>query len=196
MTNLLSLKVLNLNVSKRAFRSPVTGGGRPEYLWSADRKMIAECDKCNPGFLGTIGDECTCGLYSSPDLPAIAEYDDNVYAVLCLLNLYGTADLWWGPNEITLGGWDLSNTVICRSWGARIIGIVDRLDLPFWYPTQRGHSEKPKLVLASQIASDILNVDIFPWSIVEIMIKKTWEEKTNIKDVRLSITKKLIFKGE
>jgi hypothetical protein len=180
MTNPLSLKVLLLDVGKRAFRSPVTGGGRPEYLWTADRRMIAECDKCNPGFSGVIGDDCTCGLYSSPHLPAVEEYDGDPYSVLCLLNLYGKTDLWWGPTSSHYGGRlheGLANTVICRSWGARIIGIVSRDDLPTWYKgTRSGRSVdmRAKLTLASQIAADILNVDIFPWSIVEIMIDKTW----------------------
>jgi hypothetical protein len=177
--NLLSLKVLVLDINKRAFRSPVMSHGRPEYLWSADRKMIAECDKCNPGFSGTIGAECTCGLYSSPHLRAVEEYDGEEYAVLCLLNLYGTTDLWEGPLDHRL---DLTDTIICRSWGARIIGIVDRTTLPRGYITDRRPIALPHLILASQIAADILNVDIFPWPIVKIMLNKTWANEPTYKE--------------
>ena len=193
--NLLSLKVLVLDINKRAFKSPIQSHGRSEYLWTADRKMIAECDKCQPGFSGTIGDECTCGLYSSPDLSAIEEYDGEAYSVLCLLNLYGTTDLWWGPTDYHFKSLDLSTTIICRSWGARIIGIVSRNDLPSWYTTKKHLNEATKLKLASQIAADILNVDIFPWPIMEIMIKKTWEP-TRIKELRMGQIDHLTWKGE
>jgi hypothetical protein len=181
---LLSLKILVLDDSKKAFSSPVVAHGRKEYLWTADRRMIAECDKCNPGFSGDIGKDCTCGLYSSPNFEAIAEYDHSKNAILCLLNLYGTVDIWYGPEGRRAGNHvngDLTHTFVLRSWGARIIGLVDRglteVEDSWWF----NHS------VASTVAAEILNVQIYSKDMVTSMIDKTWMDTVGYKPERKPI---------
>ena len=177
---LLSLKILVLDDDKKAFRSPVVSRNRMEYLWSADRKMVAECDKCQPMFSGEIGDNCTCGLYSSPNFEAIAEYDNGKYAVICLLNLYGKVDIWYGPEGKMTWAYqtygDLRHTFICRSWGARIVAVVDRSD----DTGMQSHDRN----IAMTTAAEILNVPVFGKGLATAMIDKTWMDTLGYKPER------------
>jgi hypothetical protein len=174
------MKILVLDLDKKAFSSPVVRYGRQEFLWSADRRMIAECEKCNPGFTGTIGKDCTCGLYSSPNFEALKEYDDHPQAVYCLLNLYGTVDIWYGPEGNTKPGrWhDLRHTFVLRSWGAKIIGIVQRNTDAVTDSWFFNHD------VAIAVAAEILNVPVYSKHIASMMIDKTWLDTTGYKPER------------
>lgn len=160
MPNLLSLKAVVWSKKKQAFCSP----SRQEFQW----KIGIVWSECHTGQFcppQTIHPDCACGIYTSPNPEAIAEYAGDPNSIYALMNLYGTADIWTGPL-------DLPGTYVVRSAGSRVVGLVNTNMLGFVL--------SPRRQVNITLACDIFQYSLFSWDEAREMIRATWREKADM----------------
>lgn len=136
--------------------------------------MVAQCEKCAGE--GTIGLDCHCGIYGSPNPKALREYESHPTSFVALLNAYGRVDVWTAPDDI----WDC---YVLRAWAARVIAIVAIKDGETIYDILNGTDDRSMAAIAAVTHFD---VPLYPWLKVQEMIRLTWEEHLQIDPFRAS----------
>lgn len=154
--NLLFLKTIAMDPVTQTYHSPQ----KKDYIWSDDI-MVAQCEKCAP--VGTIGNDCHCGIYGSPNPEALVEYARHPTSFNVLLQAYGKVDIWTAPQDVGDG-----LAYVLRSWAARVVAIVEDTKYQFWDSDNRA--------TAAITASLLLNVSIYPLKLAKEMIATTWRE--------------------
>lgn len=154
--NLLSLKAVVRDPKSGKLFSP----SKTSFAWG--KGIIAsQCSGKCPPF--TIGDDCRCGIYSSPNLQALDEYHTFENSLVVLLHTYGEAEIWTAPSDI----WD---AYVVRSWGASIVGVLMSGEDHF---TAKSRYMLECLMLISQE----FEVEIFIWKVIKEIITLNWKEK-------------------
>jgi hypothetical protein len=156
--NILFLKTLAMNPNTLTYHSPQ----QKDFTWEGGI-MVAKCEKCAP--LGTIGIDCHCGIYGSPNPEALTEYAVHETSFNALLQAYGRVDVWTAPD-------DLWYCYVLRVWAARVIGIVETDGLDLLAPDARGQ--------AAITAAGYFNCGIYSIPMAKGMIDITWKAHLNI----------------
>lgn len=108
----LSLKTIAFDSNRNGFYSPTMSN----FLWPmGDNIVESGCEHAEK--VGMLGEDCHCGIWSSPNEDALDEYAKYPNSVLLFLNTHGRSIVWPGP-------FDIPNTHVLRSWGIRIIGVI------------------------------------------------------------------------
>ena len=150
----LFLKTIAWDQARKGFYSP----SRIDFLWK-DGIVVAGCDKC--AILGDIHDDCTCGIYGSPNPETLVEYIEYPNSIIALMKSYGTLDVWKAPT-------DVHGFYVVRSWGALIGGVIS------------DRQEAGTLEYGQRALSVGYALETFPgalayrWKIARTMIKITW----------------------
>jgi hypothetical protein len=151
--NVLMMKTIAMNPDKNIYLSP----SRKDFTWEKDI-MVARCEQCAP--TGTIGLECNCGIYGSPNIEALTEYESYSTSFNVLLNTYGRVDVWTAPDDI----WAC---YIVRAWAAKVIGIVQDDRYPLLSNSLRSQ--------AAVTAMDYFDVSAYSLKQAKQFVDVTWE---------------------
>jgi len=151
-----SLKAIAWNNDRRKFVSP----SHTDYEWNLGINW-GICSKCLPN--GSIGLDCTCGIYHAPNPEALEEYEQYPTSIIALVKMYGVYDIWSGPA-------DLSWTFPTRSDGIRIAGILGNgsLKAAGFLEGTRGVTE--------MLALSMFNVRLWDWREARKIIRYRWIE--------------------
>jgi hypothetical protein len=158
--NLLSLKAVFFDTERRGFYSP----SRTDFCWPKGI-VVAQCDRCQ----GQFTEDCTCGIYSSPNPDELVHYDKHNNTVYALLAHYGWIDIWPGPNE--------TNHVI-RAYGARIVGVVGQNAVASKNPEVLQLS--PDRQLSAAQGAEFYGVKLYSWAMAQQMIRIRWRQLSKI----------------
>jgi hypothetical protein len=161
--NILFLKTLAMDPKTLTYHSPQ----RKDFTWQ-EGIMVAQCEKCAPE--GTIGLDCHCGIYGSPNPEALKEYAVHPTSFVALLNAYGRVDVWTAPDDI----WQC---YVIRAWAARVVAIVAIKDEDTIYDILNGTDDRSMAAIAAITHFD---VPLYPWLKTREMIEFTWEEHLQI----------------
>jgi len=160
MTNILSLKTIAYNRDLKAWVSP----SHKEYHWVPGINLPV-CSVVHD----EIPTDCWCGIYSSPNPKTLDEYASYSNSIPVLLNNYSWVDIWTAPL-------DLNGMLVCRSGGARIIGVA-------WIDPNNeenlGFKDAQRWAAALQ-ACEFFDVKAYPWKITKQLIQTTWIEWANV----------------
>ena len=153
---MLSLKTIAWDDSRKVFCSPI----HSEFVWDLKEPTFAMCERCASE--GTIGLNCTCGVYHSPNIESLDEYESFPTSIIAWIQLFGRTDIWSGPEP------DLTWTYPTRSDGARIIGIVGSGSLHSlgFLKGTRGITEG--------LACQMFGVPLRPWGYVRQVTREAW----------------------
>jgi len=161
--NILFMKTLAMDPVYQTYHSPQ----KKDFTWQ-EGIMVAQCEKCAPE--GTIGLDCKCGIYGSPNPMALREYETHPTSFVALLNAYGRVDVWTAPD-------DLPGCYVLRSWAARVIAIVSVRNGETTYDIMSGTDDRS---MAAVAALEHFKVPLYPWHMAKEMMKATWEEHLQI----------------
>jgi len=155
---LLTLKTIALDAANGTVHSP----DRPDFQWG-NGTMVATCSTCKN--IDVYNPNCTHGIYTSPNPEALDEYARYKNSIFVLGVIYGWFEPWPGPA-------DLPNTFIFRSWGVRVVGLVNTaLD---------GSRLSPQRWFSAVKASEIFNVQGRPWNLTQAMITESWKQNFGV----------------
>ena len=158
--NAISLKTICYDTDLKAWVSP----SHKEYHWHPGINLPT-CSIVHT----KIPTDCRCGIYSSPNPLTLDEYASYKNSILVLLNNYSWIDIWTAPL-------DLNGMLVCRSGGARVIGIAwidpDKEDNP-------GFEDPQRWAVALQ-GAEYFDVNAYPWKITKQLIQTTWIEWANV----------------
>lgn len=118
---LMTMKAICWDEDRKVFCSPT----HSDFKWPSPADVVmSECPTCaRSEFVGHLDDKCHCGMYSSPNIPALYEYHKASNSIFVLAATFGDVDIWTSPTDVCQG-----NAYILRSWGLRIIGIVREVE--------------------------------------------------------------------
>lgn len=153
MPHLLSLKAIAFDTERRGFYSP----SHRDFLWTKD-VVVASCNRCaNPD---QFNPDCTHGIYSSPNVEALAEYATYKNSVLALMQCFGWIDIWTGPH-------DIPDAYILRSWGVQILGVIGE--------SAPGIPLSGQRQLSAINANRLFDVPTYTFTLAKGMIALTWK---------------------
>ena len=151
----LFIKTIVWDQKRKGFYSP----SKIDFLWK-DGIIVAGCDKC--AIFGDIQDDCTCGIYGSPNPETLDEYIEYPNSIIVLMRAYGTLDVWTAPKDLP------GEFYVIRSWGARIVGVIaDNWKTGMAEYGQRGTSVGYALEVFSGSMA-------YKWKLAREMIRATW----------------------
>ena len=153
---MLSLKTIVWDEDRKTFCSPL----HTEFVWDLEKPIYAMCERCAPN--GTIGLNCTCGVYTSPNIESLDEYESFPTSIIAWVQLYGRVDVWSGPEP------DLPWTFPTRSDGAEVIGIVASGSLH-----QMGFLKGTRGITEA-LATEKFRKHFYSWSYVRYLTQASW----------------------
>ena len=161
ITNPFVLKAIAWDEDQQKFCSP----DRKKFTWDTDivRSICTSDPQCPED---DIRDDCTCGLYGSPNWQAVDEYFRYPNSVMVLMKCYNVLNIWTGPH-------DLSDCYVTRTWGMRVAHVV-KPDII------RDGGKMAQRLMAAVWAADYYNCSVLDIAVIEQIIKISWNEVCGI----------------
>ena len=161
ITNPFVLKTIVWDEEDQRFCSP----DRKSFVWGTDivKSICTQDPKCPDD---DIRDECTCGLYGSPNWQAINEYFRYPNSVMALMKCYNVLNIWTAP-------WDIPNCYVTRTWGMRVAHIVKP-------DVMKDRGNMAQRYTSAVWAADYYNARVLDLAVINQIIKISWNEVCKI----------------